>query len=418
MKSFLRSLLYNKKVLCAFSVIVAFAMWLMISIYQNPVREHVISNITVNIHTENTVVSELGMDIIDGGIGEKVNVRISGPNYIVSSLSASDILVSASFSNVTAPGSYDLELIATANSAKSGYTILNITPSKISAKFDYIDTKAFTVIPKAIGVGTDVEGGMVADTEIISNNENATITIKGPRTDMELIDKVVAEATVNKKLDATQSFDADIKLLDAEGNELDKSPFTISNEVINITVPVALKAQMPIQATFANAPDGFQNFLKYSLEVESATVLGPPETVSKLTKIDLDSIDFYNISKDNNSFDVAPLLPDGVKFSDNISYVTVAINTSELSEKTFSISNIECKNVPSNLTASSGQTIRKVKICGPSSVVKSLSADDLYAEIDLTGKAAGEHTVSAKILSRNGDAVWQVGEYSVIITLS
>lgn len=415
MKFSLKTLLYNKKFMCAFSIIAAFSLWLMISIYQNPVREHTISNVTVNISTDKTVVSELGMDIVSGGAGEKVNVKISGPNYIVSSLSASDILVSASLSNVTAAGTYELQLVATQNSSKSGYTFLNISPSTITATFDYIDTKEFTVTPIAKGAGA--VSGLVVDTPVVSDSENATVTIKGARTDMALIDKVVAEAEVNKTLSSTESFEAKLKLIDANGNEIDKSLFTISADTVNISIPISQKAEVPISVVFTNAPTGYESFLKYSVEHTTVTVLGPPDTIKSLDKIELDPINFYNISKSNNSFDVVPKLPDGVKMVDNITDITVSINTSSLSERSFTISAVEYENIDPSLKASTGQAIRNVKICGQSSVIRSLSADDLYAEVDLSGKAAGEHTVTAKILARNGASVWQVGEYTAIITL-
>ena len=416
MKFSLRTLLYNKKFMCAFSIVAAFALWLMISIYQNPVREHTISNVTVNISTDGTIVSERGMDIVNGGNGEKVNVKVSGPNYIVSSLSASDILVSASFDNVKDdPGTYDLQLVATQNSSKSGYTFLSISPSTIKVTIDSIDTKEFTVVPVANGAGA--VSGLVVDTPVVSDSGSSTVTIKGARTNMEKIDKVVAAAEVNKTLSATESFKAEIKLLDVNGNELDKTLFTISAENVDISVPISQKAQVPISVVFANAPVGYESFLKYSVEHTTVTVLGPPDIIGSLEKIELDPINFFNISKTNNSFDVAPKLPNGVKMVDKITDITVSINTSSFSERVFTVNNFEYKNVDSLLKASTSQAIRNVTICGPSSTIKSLSADDIFAEVDLSGKAAGEHTVSAKILARDSEKIWQVGEYTAIITL-
>ena len=417
MKFSLKKLLYNKKFMCAFSIIVSFSLWLIISIYQNPVREHTISNITVNIPTDAPILSTSGMDIVSGDFDKKVNVKVSGPNYIVSSLSASDILVSASLSEVTKAGTYDLELVATQNSSKSGYTFLNISPSTVTVTFDNIDTKEFTVTPVANGVSA--ASGLVADTPVVSDSAYATVTIKGPRSDIALIDKVIAVADINKELSATESFDAKLKLIDASGNEIDKSPFTISAEdTLKISIPILQKAEVPIVAVFTNAPSGYESFLKYTLEHTTVTVLGPPDTISTLEKITLAPIDFHYITKTNNSFDVALELPNGVKTVDKITDITVEIVTSSFTEKSFTVKNIEYKNVDSSLTASASKDIRNVTVCGPSKVIKSLSAEDIYAEVDLSGKAAGEHTVAAKILARNGENIWQVGEYTAIITLS
>ncbi len=412
----IRKLLYNKKITLPFSIAVAFIFWLVISIDQNPVREQTISDVTVNINTEGSAVEELGLGIVEGGYGQRVNVRVSGPSYIVSSVSASDILVTASLSEVTDAGSYDLTLTATPNSQKTGYSILSVTPAVLSVTFDYIDTKEFTITPQAVGAGA--VSGLVAETSVISDSDNATITVRGPRSEMDKISSVVAVAEVNRTLAQTESFDATIMLLDSDGNELDKSHFTLSSETLKITVPISRQKEVALVATFTNTPGAYtQTPISYELSQDTVTIIGPPATVDTLTQIELAPIDFDNISADNTTFDMAPVLPDGVKIVDNIEFVTVTVNTPSYRERTFTVTNIRYQNVGEGLTAQSSRSIRNVKIYGPTSVMRNLSADDLYAEVDLSGKTAGEYTVSARIKSDQYDNIWQVGTYNVIITL-
>ncbi len=407
-------LFYNNKFLLIFSIVSAFVLWLIITLQQNPTRTRTFSDVTVNISAENTVVSDLGLDIVSGGVGEKVNVTVSGPNYIVSSLDAGDILVTASLANVSNAGRYDLTLTATPNGTTAGYSIVSITPATIPVTFDYIDTKEFTVSADAEGA-VAVEG-LVVDTPVVADSEFKVISVKGPRSEMQKISRVVAVAKVDKTLAATEAFDADIKLYDVEGTEIDSSIFTLSANQVKISVPIAKKAVLPISAAFDNAPSGFSS-VKYTLSQTTVTVLGPEETVSKLTSIPLAAIDVSKLSRSNTSFDVGLALPDGIRALDNIDSVNVKFNLSGYTEKTVSISNIKYSGVDSGLVPSASSAVKNVKVCGPSKVLRKLDGSDFYAQIDLSGKKAGEYTLPVKIVCSSNSGVWQVGEYSVIITV-
>jgi len=411
----INKLLYNKKIILPFSIFLAIIVWLVINITQNPIRDQTITDVPVTISTQSTVVSELGLDII-GTYTNKVSVLVNGPSYIVSSLSSKDLLVNLSLSDVTAAGTYDLSLTASRNSNKSGYTIVSVTPEKIKLSFDAIDTKDFTVA--AVAKGAAATTGLVAEKPVVTDSEFTTIQIKGPRTDIQIIDTVQAIAEVNKTLSATESFDAKIVLLDKNGNQIDQTPFTIETDIIKISVPILKKKEVSIKTVFQNAPDIYQtDQINSTLSEELITIIGPPETVDTIDSISLEPIDFESISPDNKSFDVALQLPTAVKSVDNIKTITVIINVDNMITKQFNVFTFTPVNLASDLTVSLPYSVKNVKICGPKSIVSSIATGDLYAEIDLSGKGAGEFTMPAKIKCKSSGEVWAVGQYDVIVTV-
>lgn len=413
-----RKLLYNKKFTLPFSIVFAFLFWLIICINQNPVRELTIPDVSVDISTEGLAIKDdQGLDIVSGGYGEKVSVRVQGPNYILSSLSASDILVSAALDEVTGAGTYDLRLQPSRNSQKSGYTILGVSPATLKVRFDYMDTKEFVLTPQAEGISADP--GLVAESPIISDQNSAAITVSGPRTDLAKISVVAAVARVNRVLAKTETLDAEVVLLDKDGNQIDKTGFTLSAETVKIMVPISRQKEVPIVATFDNAPTAYaETPIPHTLSQQTVKIIGPPATVDALTQIELAPIDFDKLSPGNRSFELAPVLPDGVKLVDNIEAVTVGVNISSYRERTFTVTNIRYRNVAAGLTTHSANSIRNVRICGPSAVIRRLTANDLYAEVDLSGKAAGEHTVTVRIKSDTHNDIWQIDSgYTVIVTL-
>ena len=156
----------NKKTAIAFSVILSFSIWLSVMINQNPVREQVFSDVTANITIDNTAAGDLGLGIISDIASQKFTVTVSGPNYVVSSLTADDFVISADITGVNSAGSHTLTLFGNRNSSKSGYSFKSISPATIDVVFDYIDSKSFSLTPKLIGVSATE--GLVAETPVIS----------------------------------------------------------------------------------------------------------------------------------------------------------------------------------------------------------------------------------------------------------
>ncbi len=412
-KDFFAKLFSNNKFVLVFSLIAAFVFWMTITIVENPVRDTTFSNITISVVTDGTAAGELGLDLVSIS-SPTATVSVSGPSYVLASLEATDISVTLPLSDVTEAGKYDISLSA-ASSKAGGVNIVGITPSKVTAVFDYTDTKQFDIEVEA--VGAVAVSGLVADTPTVSNSSDATIAITGPRSELLKISRVVAVANVNEKLSATESYSAKLHLYDEEGNELETDVYSMPLSEVKITVPILKQKVIPLKVAFSNKPDYYtKNDVSYSVSATKVSVLGPATTIDELDSISLAPIDFDSITPTNNKFDVAPMLPNGVKFAENLEVVTVTVNTGGFTERTFTVNNFEFKNITNGLTCTAS-AIKNVKICGPRAVVRKLNAGDLYAVADMQGKTKGEYTVAVRIYSRSYDNIWQIGTYNVVVTI-
>lgn len=413
----LSKIMYNDKFVLIFAIAIAVIFWMTIKIGQNTTIEKTFSDITVNVTTEGTSVEALGLDVVSGGTNQKVNVKVSGPSYVISSLTSSDILVSASLSEVTSAGKYQVPLVATKNNSNlTDFTIVSVTPNTIEVTFDNIDTKTFTPVPHAEGATADE--GLVAEASVITDMAYSTIDISGPATELEKIVTVMAYAPVNKSLSVTESFDAVITLLDADGNIIDASAFTLSYSDLKITVPISRSKELKIVPTFENLPTAYSaSSIKYSLSASTVTVLGPPEVVDNLTQIELKSIDFDEVTAGKTQFVCALSLPNAVKDMDSLEFVTVTLDLGEIKETKVDVTRVNTVNLQAGLSANVSQSIKNVKLCGAAEIIEGITADKVYAEVDLTGKTAGEHTVPARIKVEGNGGVWQVGVYTVLVTI-
>ena len=412
----LKKLLYNKQFTIPFSIFMAFALWVVIVINQKPIIDRTFSDIPVSINIENTFAAENNMNIIGDISNQRFTVTVRGPRYVVSSLTAENITLYASAGEVDAPGEYSLIVSPTQSMNISEFEVLSITPSVIKTRFDYIDTKDFTIIASADGaVAAD---GLIAESAVVSGAESDTVTISGPRSVINQIETVKALAKVNKTLSASESFDADIILYDAKGKEIKDDHITLSTSKVRVTVPISKKKMVPVKVEFSNVPQGFlSSSVPVTIDYKTVTVIGTPETVDKTTEIILSGIDITTVSETNNKFDVSPKLPDGVRLLENIDSFKVTVNTSGFVSKTISVSEFKYKSMPSGLKATVPNTIDNVKIYGPKSVIDKLNPSDVYAEIDLSNKSAGVYTIGMNINFKNKNNIWAVGKYSTTVTL-
>lgn len=421
----LRSIFENKKIAMIISLIAAIALWLVITITESPDSENTITGLSVSIPIENTVVSELGMDIIGDPNAYTTSATVRGPAYVVSDITAEDISVSASISNVTNSGIYTLELRATKQAgANDNFEIVSLSPKTINVEFDYIDTKQFEVTAQA--VGHKVEDGLMAELPFISDSNNSILNVKGPRTDIERISKVVAVAEVNKTLSGTETFKTNLKILDINGREMKLDGFTItasdgvSAPEVKVTVPIYKEKTVPIIAQFINQPKGFLNTkIPHILNYKKLLISGPPEAIDKIDEVKLSEIDFRQITGNNQRFKTTLIVPDGVKNKDNIETVTVRITgLDDYVVKTFDVTNLSIVDAVAATNVKLTREIRNVKIIGPKDILNQITSEDLYAEAELQGLQSGEHTVSVNVVCKTADNIWQIGEYTATVNIS
>lgn len=415
----LKKLLYNKRFSVIVSIIIAFAFWMVIVIEQNPEREQTFNNLPIEISTEGTILGEQGLEVAEK-ITQTASVTVFGPNYIVSSLKSSDIKVSADLSVVNGAGTYTINLSAVRSSNESGYSFVNISPSSVTVEFDYFDEKSFAVMPKIEGYG--MVDGLTYDNAVVANAEQSQITVRGPRAEVNKIASVVAFASTDKVLKTTTTFEGKIQLLDSDGNELDTSKYDLSEDSINISVPVSKTKILKFSPSYTNMWDNSvaKALNKYwTADIDKFTVAGPPEVIDALDFIEFTPIDVIGLSsrKSKNVFEVSPVLPNGVRIIDGIETITITYNLSDFAVKRIKITNFDDENTLSGGKTASYTKDIYVEVCGKKSEINSLSSSDCYLAVDLSDLSTGEHLIAATLKTYNGSAVWQVTSCEITVRI-
>lgn len=444
----LRKLLYNRKFTISVSIILSVTIWFVILINRNPIRQRTFKDITVDVNLS-TALKEMGLDLSSDPSTQEFTVTVSGPNYVISTLKPEDIKLVASVNDITEAGKYRLAVAGASNNGKDDFEFQSISPQTIEVTVDYFDTKEFDVSPNLVGVGTPANKNLIAETPVISETSNRKISIRGPRSVVQKIATVEAYYEVNQILSSTQNFKSEIRILDTNGAVIyrygaDNKIYDANNKVVlknyleldftsvNVTQQISKEKTLKVVAQFENIPSKYGKGNKlnsdlWSCDYEKVVVQGVPDVIDSMEELVLSPIDFKNISVTSNSFEVAPVLPDGVSLSDenDVEYFNVKIDVSGFKTNTFSISSskIEFINVPSGLKASV-DSVPNITICGSKSFIESwnASSENRSIVIDLEGCSSGSFNISNKtnssvITIKNAEDAWVCGDYTIKVTL-
>ncbi len=382
----------TKRVLMLVSLLLSFLIWYSLTIYYNPVSTRTIKNVPIMFDTSETAIARMGLEIVSSDI-DTVDVVITGKTANVQRATASDITVTPSVSSISAAGEYEVLLNYT-KAMFSDFDIVSIKPSTVRLSVDAVTSRSFSVIATATGASA-VEG-LIFETPTVTDSAYRTITVSGARSIIERISKVSATAEVNKALSETAEYAADIILLDADGNEIDKTGLNLSFDKTMITVPISKIKTLDIKATFKNAPVNVE--LGYVLDVAEVSVIGSPKVLDELESISLLPIDFGQITPENSEFKCKLDLPAGVRVNDGLETVTVKFNFSNIRSKNVKVSKLKYAGLDLALSTVRLNTPLTVTVYGTAGDINGLSANDLTLNLSLSNyDSAGSYTVPATV---------------------
>ena len=352
---------------------------------------------------------------VSGG-QQKVDVEVEGKWYALSSLSANNIRLTVPFTNITKAGEQELRVSASLTGVTaSDIKIARVVPETVKLTFDTVAELPFTIEPKMVGV--TASEGLIAELPVLSED---TVNIKGAKTMLDQISKVVAQVEVNKTLSRSESYTTALKVYDKDDKPMDLSKFILDLKEVTVTQPISKQKDLKLNATFKNTPEFYQKYpLATSISPSTIKVIGDAEIVDSISSIELDAIDFSSITPTQNKFTYAVSLPKGVRSVDNVKSVNVTIDTSGIETKTVDITTFLSKNVPEGKAVTADVQSKSVTIAGPKDVISSIDATALNLQYDLSQLEAptGSHVVTALVKSDKYKNVWGVGEIKIQVSI-
>ncbi len=411
----LNDLFNNDKFLLVFSLVAALVIWLMVVVNVSEPTTRVIQGVKVNI--DSTVPSQFGLEVF----GEKeftVDVKVEGKKYQISpaALSAEDIVITAQTNNVDSAGNRTLQLKPEIPEG-ADYKITTISSKTIDVYFDTAKTVQMVIEPQVVADGFPiVEEGFTSGN---INLSETSVTVTGPSTEINRIEKVVAQLVLEKSLSSNKSADAEIILLN-DKNRTDFKYVSMNIDKVVLTIPVLQTKELKTVVAFKNAPDNFVvTPLSYTISPEKDLFNISVDDYDKTIDFIVGTIDFKTLSPSNHVF---TFLAEDISVAEEskTEEFTVNVDMTGISQEyiTFPAERISVNNPDKKDYKISGLN-KSIVVIGAEKELESITEENIKVEVDLSEVdiSRGQSVTVPAVVSVNNAGCWIYGTYSVEISL-
>lgn len=362
------------------SLLLAFVLWFLVAQIYDPKDTVTFNNIQVRlINTE--LLDEEGKvyEVLDNS--NLVRVTVTGPQSIVKSeLRRSDIVAEADMSKLT-----DINTIAITYYCENiSNDSVEIKGNHDSVRLNVEDKTSKWIKLESNTIGDVASGYMIGNVTLDQTN----IEVTGPKSAISQVDHAGVDINVT---DSTTSLSAnvDIKLYDADDNELVLESVKKNVDSAYMTVEVLATKEVPVEIEYMGVPeDGYMATGEVESSVPTVRIAGTVSTLVGISAITVPE-DRMNITgQSDNLVDIINLkeyLPANVRLADK-SFdgkitATVYIEPIVSKDLTVAAENISVTGVPDGMEAEITSTAEEYNI-----TVSGLSRDvSILRDSSVTG---------------------------------
>lgn len=387
------------------SLIIAIFMWSYIIATTNPSIPIRLTGVPIIYeHTDNLSKNDL---MIDTDTQKTVDITLIGQRNRIINITNSHVRVTADFQGLNE----GLNNIRLNYAVPDGITIEDYQSS--------IDVNIEKIINREFPVEIQNAGNLPADfvlesRQVIPNS----ITIRGPRSNIDRIAKVVTELDLSN-LEGNININKDLKAIDENGEMVEN--LTYGQDFANIIAVVYKQKEVTIEKNLVGEIG--ENYRIDSAELNKSTVLikGPKEAVDKINTIEMQDINIEKLTQ-TKTIPVKFTLPSDISLVSDESDYSINIIVHHKTSRTFEIpkSQIEVKNKSQNLNATINSDNIKINIVGFQDDLEKIKVENLKLIIDLSSKEAGTYQIKP-IIQLNGkemNSEWIQSVDKVSVTLS
>lgn len=380
-KKKISKLLNNKIFWAVISLIASLFIWVYMTGTQEEVISRDLNGVEVVFTGEDTLQSQRGLVITDVS-DLTVDVTISGTRLNIGRLTADDVKAVINVANITSTSVYNVSYTLTFPDSvdASAVTVTNRSPSTVGFQVTRMDSKQVPV--EVQFKGSVAEGYLLGDLEY----EPTTVTVSGPLTELESIDHVYAEVTIDN-LTETRTVDANFDIVDAGGNVLDKDGLEFDVNTISVTIPVSVIKEVPIYVTLIEGAGATRENTIITPDVQTITIAGDASELDGINRIEVGPIDLTEFEL-TNEYDLSIALPNNVENISGIESVHVTVEITGLEVRSYTVTNISYTGLPEEYQAELVTHSLTVRIRATSEVLDSLSSSNLRAVADLSNTTA------------------------------
>ena len=409
----MKNRLLSHPVLRIASLIIAFAVWLIIMNVSNPVITRTVSGVPVNV-TNGSYIESMNLSYAIMSGFETVSVTVETNRSVVERLNVSNITANCDLTQIVNMESDPVMVPVTVSVPGVSAAGVTVTPQNIQIRLEEMESRDF-VINAVAGSGTPARGFEVGS--LTSNPEK--LTIRGPKSMIERIDKVQAEVDVSNLRENTTVTGA-LHVYDRNGDELTESQMkslTFSVNESAVFVDVTLYRILPdvgISAETYGEPAAGYQIGEVTVTPQTISVAGTDEALDDFREVgrrlfiteESHAVDVSGASSDVEiRVNLPDYLPAGLRIAEGFSdTVVVTVKILEYNTKSLEIETkaIDKQNLPTDMNAVFSSQVLDIRVKGTDSALSALTSDDVIASVDLSGAETGTVMVPVSITLPDG----------------
>lgn len=404
--------LMNKFTLKILSLAIAVLIWLIVRNVQDPVIVQTFYDIPVTLVNESYLSNNMKIPLLIDG-DDTVKVRIKAEESVIKELKKEDIVAQADMTQIymdATPKMVPVEVTCKGIADDN----ITVTPRNIQ-----VDIENQTSVEKTIAVNTG-DTTPDKDYEVGSLQANPEkVTISGPESIINIIDKVVAKIDVTGMKESNVELDSELKIYDKNQDELSEKQLSYLNLAGVQDNKIKIQAQFWKVQKNVKIGSEYSGSPQYGYEVDSVSVV--PETLSlagtdeALQKLAVEGntltipASYIDVSGKDSDFDVkvdiSELLPENMKLARDINSTVIAtVKILPYNSRDYEVSptQIKVENKPENMNYKFEPDKIVARIKAKEEDLDNLKTDDIQMKIDLKDAKAGENTLPVTVTLPEG----------------
>lgn len=404
--------LMNKFTLKILSLAIAVLIWLIVRNVQDPVIVQTFYDIPVTLVNESYLSNNMKIPLLIDG-DDTVKVRIKAEESVIKELKKEDIVAQADVTQIymdATPKMVPVEVTCKGIADDN----ITVTPRNIQ-----VDIENQTSVEKTIAVNTG-DTTPDKDYEVGSLQANPEkVTISGPESIINKIDKVVAKIDVTGMKESNVELDSELKIYDKNQDELSEKQLSYLNLAGVQDNKIKIQAQFWKVQKNVKIGSEYSGSPQYGYEVDSVSVV--PETLSlagtdeALQKLAVEGntltipASYIDVSGKDSDFDVkvdiSELLPENMKLARDINSTVIAtVKILPYNSRDYEVSptQIKVENKPENMNYKFEPDKIVARIKAKEEDLDNLKTDDIQMKIDLKDAKAGENTLPVTVTLPEG----------------
>lgn len=331
------------------SLFIAFALWFVVIIIDDPVSDKAFTNIQVNlVNTE--LLTDKGMvyEVLENSDILK-RVSFDAPKTIRDVIQPGDIIAEADFENLTATNTVAI----TFSCPKYSADVTNISGNISNVKLN-IENKKTKWVNIEYNITGEVAEGYIIGGILLDQNR---LEIVGPESKIDMIQKALIDVNV-AGIYSNSSSRYDVKLVTAEGEIVSYPSVSSNTESVKVTVDILATKEVPVEYLAMGVPaEGYLATGVIQGSPDTVLIAGTPNALKNVNSITIPAEEI-NVTGATANYeqmvDIEKYLPGGIIFGDSEfdGNATVVVYIEKIAEKTIPLdeSMIQVVGVPEGFT--------------------------------------------------------------------